>query len=190
MVRARLLCLLFIILTTGCAAPPVEVNDGSMFAAESMRIHPIFTRMKDWTGDGQIDGIEALLEFQDAFGDPTKATGKVIFELFEYRPDEPDAKGVRVVNPWIGSLSNVQDQRVRWNRTSRTYGFQLALDQALTHRAYVLTATFERANAGEGGASVGRFFDRLILEPRKQEPLQRVAPPTTNFAAPSRSPEP
>lgn len=163
------------ILIAGCAAPTPR-GESAMFSAVSMRIHPIFTRMKDWTGDGNDDGIEALLEFQDEFGDPTKAAGKVIFELFEYRPDEPDAKGNRVVNPWIGSLNSASEQRLRWNRTSRTYSFQLALDGASAGRAYVLWATFERDGNG------GRFFDRLILEPRKQEPA-RVAP-TTNLAAP------
>lgn len=162
-----------------------------MFSAASMRIHPIFTRMKDWTGDGNIDGIEALLEFQDAFGDPTKATGTVIFELFEYRPDEPDAKGRRVINPWIGSLDSVEEQRQRWNRTSRTYSFQLAFDGSVAvNRPYVLTATFERQPpAAGGGGGGGRFFDRLILvEPsRQQEPVKRVAP-TTNIAAPTTRP--
>lgn len=175
--RILLICLLAIV--SGCSAPLARDNDfdhRSMFAAASMRIHPIFTRMKDWTGDGKADGIEALLEFQDEFGDPTKAAGRVIFELFDYRPDESDTKGNRVVNPWIGSLNSAAEQRLRWNRTSRTYSFQLALEGASEDRARVLTATFERDGNG------GRFFDRLILEPRKQEPA-RVAP-TTNLAAP------
>jgi hypothetical protein len=155
----------------------------TMFGPAAMRIHPIFTRFKDWSGDGNIDGIEALVEFQDEFGDPTKATGKVIFELFEYRPDEPDTKGDRLLNPWIGSLSDEAEQRERWNRTSRSYSFQLACNGVSTSRTYVLAATFELPSGW-------RFFDRVILEPQKQEPKR--AQPTTlpNFAPGARSPEP
>ena len=47
-----------------------------MFAPVAMRVHPIFTDVKDWTGDGRADGIEALVEFEDQFGDPTKASGE------------------------------------------------------------------------------------------------------------------
>src|SRR5204863_386407 len=130
----------------------------TMFGPKAMRIHPIFTQVKDWTGDGKPDGIEALIEFQDQFDDPTKASGRVIFELFEYRKDFPDPRGVRIANPWIGSLVTLADQRERWNRTSRTYSFQLAMDSIRANRPYVLSATFEQS----GG---GRFFDRVILQP-------------------------
>ena len=72
----------------GCAshAPvPRSPTDAALFAPVSMRIHPIFTQVKDWTGDDKPDGVEALLEFQDQFNDPTKAAGTVIFELYSYR---------------------------------------------------------------------------------------------------------
>ena len=58
-----------------------------------MRIHPIFTQIADWTHSGKPDGIEAQLEFTDQFGDPTKASGKVLFELFSYQNDSPDRAG-------------------------------------------------------------------------------------------------
>ena len=47
-------------------------SDPSLFAATAMRIHPIFSQVKDWTGDGKLDGVEALLEFSDGFGDPNE----------------------------------------------------------------------------------------------------------------------
>ena len=53
--------------------------DAALFGPSAMRIHPIFTRLSDWTGDGVPDGIEALIELQDQFGDPTKASGTIIF---------------------------------------------------------------------------------------------------------------
>jgi hypothetical protein len=60
----------------------------------------------------------------------------------------------------------MDDQRDHWNRTSRTYGFKLALPQINPTRTYVLSATFER----EGG---GRFFDKIVIEapPDLRNPL-------------------
>jgi hypothetical protein len=145
--------------------------DAQLFGPVSMRLHPIFTQIKDWTGDGRPDGVEALIELQDQFGDPTKASGRVVFELFDYQPYNPERRGERVANPWIGYLETLDEQRDRWNRTSRTYSFQLALDQIRANNTYVLTAEFQLS----GG---GRFFDRVILEGRRAEGAS-LFPPTT-----------
>src|ERR1700712_2827317 len=75
-----------ILLLVGCKAfhtYPRDATDAALFGPAAMRIHPIFTQVKDWTGDGHADGIEALIELQDQFGDPTKASGRIIFELYE-----------------------------------------------------------------------------------------------------------
>jgi len=172
-----LLCVL-----AGCSSsltPMRRTSDESaMFGPVSMRVHPIFTQVKDFNGDADTDGIEALVEFQDQFGDPTKASGKIIFELFEYRPYNPDPRGNRLVNPWIGQLTNLDEQRARWNRTSRTYLFQLEYPQVSSHRSYVLTATFD------GGR--GRFFDRIIIEAQTPEGSSNepTTTPATRPAAP------
>lgn len=129
-----------------------------MFRATAMRLHPVFTQIRSWTNGTTPDGIEAMIEFQDQFGEPAKASGDVVFELFQYRKGYPDPRGARVVSPWVATLDTVVAQRVHWNRAGRTYGFQLAFPQINPRTTYVLTATFELA----GG---GRFFDRLILEP-------------------------
>lgn len=162
----RLLLAGTILLLVGCesSAPRTRSQtDALLFGPAAMRIHPIFTQIKDWTGDDKPDGIEALIELQDQFGDPTKASGRVVFELFEYRPYDPDPRGQRLANPWIGALDTIDAQRDRWNRTSRTYGFQLAMDSIRIDRPYVLTATFELSNGG-------RFFDRIILGPHAGNP--------------------
>ena len=157
----------------GCGGPAVSrsPDECRLFAPVSMRIHPIFTQLKDWTGDGVPDGIEALLEFQDQFTDPTKAAGEVVFELYEYRPYTSGQRGERLVNPWLGSLRGVTDQEARWNRTSRTYSFELAYDQVRDDRDYVLAATF---NTGQT-----RFFDQIVLEGRRtpRSPATRPAAP-------------
>lgn len=133
----------------------------SMFNPSSMRLHPTFTQIKNWSGrpDGQPDGIEAELEFSDSFGDPVKAEGSVSFEIYEYRTDSADVKGRRITTPFVGSLLTAEEQRARWNPVTRTYTFRLAYPRLTTSRAYVLHATFE-PKAG------GRFFSRIILQPQ------------------------
>jgi hypothetical protein len=194
-VRRRVcLATLSMILIAGCGSSPTapvprSANDAALFAPISMRIHPIFTQVKDWTGDGRPDGVEALLEFQDQFGDPTKAAGTAVFELYDYRKANVDPRGERVVNPWVGSLQTLPEQQARWNRTSRTYYFQLEYPGIRTDRNYVLTATFNT------GAT--RFFDQIVIEgergPREpREPRERTPstpstrPSTRSFSAAAR----
>lgn len=133
----------------------------SMFNPVSMRLHPTFTRVKAWdpaNTTGRPDGIEAELEFSDEFGDPVKAEGRVIFELYEYRKDAADVRGKRITTPFVGSLLTPDEQRARWNRATRTYSFKLATPALSSNRSYVLTATFE-PKAGN------RFYSRIILQP-------------------------
>jgi len=175
-------------LLTSCDSstnPPRNQTDAALFGPAAMRIHPIFTQVKDWTGDTRSDGVEALVELQDQFGDPTKASGRVIFELFSYRKYDPDPRGERLVNPWIGDLSTLEAQRDRWNRTSRTYVFQLQYDQISDELAYVLTATFELSNGQ-------RFFDRIILQPKEPPGVSKpaTAPSTGPSTAPATGPSP
>jgi hypothetical protein len=157
-------------------------DEAAMFGPVSMRIHPIFTQVKDWTGDGKPDGIEALVEFQDQFGDPTKASGQIIFELFGYRAYHPDPRGERLENPWIGTLSSIEEQRARWNFASRTYLFQLEYPPIRADRNYVLTATYQGPR--------GRFFDRVIIEAQPKQPTSgpTTAPATEPATQPATQP--
>jgi hypothetical protein len=168
----------------GCSTKPFErdTSESPLFGPERMRLHPIFTQVKDWTGDGVPDGIEAEVEFQDKFDDPTKAAGKFLFELFSYRSGFPDPRGERLVNPWVGSLTTLAEQRDHWNRTSRTYSFQLAMPGISPTRSYVLTAMFEH---GDGR----RFFGHVVLnaqqpdQPRRGPGLPTLPVPTTRPGA-------
>jgi hypothetical protein len=171
-----------ILLLIGCESIktyPRDPTDEQLFGPAAMRIHPIFTQVKDWTGDDHPDGVEALIEFQDQFGDPTKASGRVIFELYDYRKHDPDPRGMRVVNPWIGDLSTIDAQQQRWNRTSRTYSFQLEYDQIKAEQSYVLSAEFQ-LNDGR------RFFDQIILEGKQPEPTSN--PTSEPSTAPTTQP--
>jgi hypothetical protein len=139
------------------ALPPGK--NAQIIGPVSIRIHPTFTQVKNWDGDAKPDGIEALLEVLDRWDEPIRATGKVIFELYHYRPGYPDPRGDRLVNPWVVSLATIEEQSARWDRVSRAYKFQLAYPQIEANRTYVLTASFE--------AEGGRLFDQLNLGPER-----------------------
>lgn len=152
------------------AAPTTRTPiDAALFAPTSMRLHPVFTQVRDWTGDGQPDGIEAVVEIQDQFGDPVKASGRILFELYTYRAYNPDPRGQRLANPWEGRLDSIEDQRARWNRVNRAYIFQLAYPDAKASGDYVLGATFELSTGG-------RFFDRTIIEGERKKPGATTGP--------------
>jgi hypothetical protein len=140
-------------------AKPLDMgkNAASIIGPVSVRVHPSFTQVKDWDDDGKPDGVEALLEVRDRWNEPIRATGGVLFELYDYRRGYPDPRGRRLVNPWTASLATVEDQAARWDRVSRAYKFQLAYPQADPDHTYVLTVSFETAG--------GRLFDQLNLGP-------------------------
>jgi len=150
--------MLLLSMTIGCSANRATPGTIDMFAPTGMRIHPIFTQVADLDKDGKPDGIEAQLEFQDQFGDPTKASGQVLFELFDYRRNSPDPRGTRVGGPWMESLAGLDEQHARWNTTLRTYRFDLSYPNIRNDQPYVLTAIFELTSGG-------RFFDQIVLTP-------------------------
>jgi len=167
-----------VVLIVGCAQPVDEdasSTEASLFGPRAMRIHPIFSSIKDWNGDGKPDGFEVFIEFQDRFGDPTKAAGVVMFEVFDYRPGHSEIRGQRLFNPWRGSIQTAADQRARWNRTSRTYAFQLACPTVTTSKSYVLKATFSPI-VGE------RLYDQVVFE--AQEDSSAATRPTTRPRGP------
>lgn len=179
--RGKLLALsgLLLAVLSGCASETVPMRsatDQALFGSVSMHLHPVFTQVRDWNGDTRPDGVEALVELRDQFGDPTKASGTVIFELYEYKPLSPDPRGVRLVGPWEGRLDSIEDQRQHWSRPSRSYTFQLAYPKISASRSYVLTASFELT----GG---GRYFDQMILEGAAGKPDDAPKPAATQDAA-------
>jgi hypothetical protein len=168
----------------GCQQPDLTLRDApeaTLFAPDAMRIHPIFTQYKDFNADGQSDGLEALLEFTDRFGDPTKSAGGVIFELFEFRQASPDPRGDRLAE-WRAPLLTVAEQRRHWDRTSRAYSFPLSFPQLQPGRTYVLSAMFQRTS-GEPR----RFFDRIILEAQAQESTRAPSPQPLRFISTAQS---
>jgi hypothetical protein len=172
---ARFCCLLLALAGASCKQPAAPAQREAAFGPDKLRLHPVFTRIKDWSGDDQPDGIEAMVEFTDTFGDPTKASGRLIFELFEFKTHQPDPRGRRLANPWIGELTSEEAQRERWNRASRTYTFPLELSGIDPGRDYVLTAQYDSPDGR-------RFFDRLIVEARRDSGRRPDTAPATEAA--------
>ena len=150
-----------------------------MFGPTAIRIHPIFTQIKDWAGDTRPDGVEALLEFTDAFGDPTKASGQVIFELYTYRRSSPDPRGQRVGGPWAYTLNSLTAQRRHWKRIGAAYSFQLPFVAIGRKSHYVLTAQWTPIRGD-------RMFDQIVLVPPEAE--DRPLPTEEPSRAPSTRP--
>jgi hypothetical protein len=156
-----------VLLVAGCAdtgdmpAGPRE----DLFAARAVKIHPVFTRITDWTGDGKLDGIDALVELRDQFGDTTKGAGTFTFELFEVRQDRPDGKGRRVSDPWHAEVITPDQQRARWSKTSRCYTFRLQSSEA-SKGSHMLAVTYAPAGGGP------RSFDQVVLTARATEDLE------------------
>lgn len=175
MLRTLFGMLLLMFVVAGCGSQPRWQPDDepNLFAPAAMRIHPVFTQLRDWTDDGKPDGVDVLIEFQDRFGDPAKAAGNVVFEIYSYRPGFADPRGQRLVPPFLASIENVANQRDHWNRTSRCYSFQLAWPAVNPGGTYVLTAAFDVAGDR-------RFTDRLVIEPPAMEiPREQPQEPAT-----------
>jgi hypothetical protein len=167
---ATVLTLLGALLAACSSGPrPRTAEEAKLFGPKSLRVHPTFTRVKDWTGDGRPDGIEAVVELQDEFGEPTRATGSVMFELYQYRPTHPDVRGRRIPEVWVWPLARRNEQVAHWSRALRAYSFKIPLDPGRT--PLVLEATFNLSD------DRGRLTNQIVLEPA--EPTPPLAPPTT-----------
>ncbi|MGC4030835.1 MAG: hypothetical protein QM754_03675 [Tepidisphaeraceae bacterium] len=163
----------------GCAGrqtPPVPKpsQEAEFFAPSAMKLSPVFTKVSDFDGDHDPDGVEAVVELQDRFGDPTKAAGRILFQIYRFAPANPDPRGDRIAGPYEGRIDSAADQKARWSRVNRAYIFQLGFPLAALDKDYVLEATFEAADGQ-------RLFDRLVIEGdhTKPGPTTGPAPLTT-----------
>lgn len=164
------------VVCAGCESAP-KIKPDSAFGPTHVRIHPSFTQVKDWTGDGKLDGVEVVVELLDDFDEPVRAPGTMTFELFKYLKNEPNPAGARVANPWIGSLLTRDDQAAHWSPALRAYTFQLAYPKVGSGQSYVLSVMFE-APGGASQPSGGRLFNQVVLEPlhEKNSNKRRVRP--------------
>jgi hypothetical protein len=159
----RTLCLLLLpLLLPACDSSPKITREES-FGPAKVRLHPTFTQVRDWTTDGKPDGVEAVVELLDSFGDPTRGSGTFVFEVYDYRPNDPNPANKRLGEPWIVKLETRDDQQAKWSPALRAYTFQLP-GKLRKDKTYVLDVTFETAG-GANRPGGGRLFDRLVIEP-------------------------
>ena len=188
----RLILLALALLLASCASPPRSRSalDQQMFGPATIRLHPTFTQVRNWTGGTKPDGVEATLEIDDQFGEPTRATGRVMFELYNYAAEYTDTvRGRRIGGPWIADLNTRDQQQEHWNSALRSYTFQLHDPEVTKDRYYVLTAQFDLngqvATSQPPSATsrpAGRLFSQLIIPPETE------GKPRVHYHAPTRTP--
>src|SRR4051812_12404338 len=154
--------LLLCCLGWGCESSPTIAREEA-FGPSEVRLHPTFTQVKDWTGDGKPDGIEAVVELLDSFHEPTRGSGTFVFEAYEFRQNDPNPANKRLGDPWIVKLETREDQDAKWNTALRAYTFQLP-GKFRPSQTYVLDVRFE-TTGGANKPGGGRLFDRLVIEP-------------------------
>ncbi len=138
-----------ILLAVGCAGP-----QGPLYTAQERRqllagivadrivVQP-FTHPVSFDDDPIPDGIEAVVSALDKQGEPTKISGRIVFELYTYRRASADPKGTQV-QTWQLGLASDKDQQTYWNHTTRMYEFPLRVDVAAMpkSRKFVLLARY------------------------------------------------
>src|SRR4051794_11788059 len=99
----RLLLLLVPLLIPACDSSPKIAREES-FGPAKVRLQPTFTQIKDWTGDGKPDGVEAVVELLDSFDEPTRGSGTFVFEIYDFRQNDPNPANKRLGEPWVVKL--------------------------------------------------------------------------------------
>lgn len=128
------------------------------YSPRSIKILP-FTKPRAFDMKDDIpDGIAVSLRPMDAQGDPAKAYGTFMFELYSYRTAAGDRKG-QLLQTWSQPILDPDDQRKFWERVTSTYEFQLdwAGSPIPPQMKYVLVASFQAPGSE-------RLFDEFEFE--------------------------
>lgn len=117
-----------------------------------------FTKVRSFDDDIIPDGLAVSLRPLDGAGDPVKAYGSFLFELYAYRPATATHRGERLQS-WTQTIRTPEDQRRFWERVTSTYEFQLAWEgnPLPNNEKYLLAASFEAPGAE-------RLFDEYEFE--------------------------
>ncbi len=132
---------------------PAPIN---LTLPKTIKIHE-FTTTRTFDEFGGIPGIDARVEALDAFGDTTKAFGDFHFELYKFKPNTADSKGLRL-GVWEEKLLDPKVNRTHWDEINRAYQFKLKCDKDCglgVGDKYVLIVTFSSP-----------FSNRLFSKPK------------------------
>jgi len=115
----------------------------SLMLPEQIEVLP-FTKITSFDEDNVPDGILAVVQPVDRFGDPVKAVGYFYFELWTYQDASGERKGERLAY-WDRALTSADDVRLYWTH-ARMFEFQLAwtrgLEAVQPNRKYILAVSY------------------------------------------------
>ncbi|MBN2563229.1 MAG: hypothetical protein JXQ75_20090 [Phycisphaerae bacterium] len=109
---------------SGTTEGPTTEELIAFYSPKSIKILP-FSKPRSFDDDAIPDGIAVSLRPLDGAGDPVKAYGTFIFELYACRPASGDHRG-ELLRTWIQPVVDLEDQKQFWERVTATYEFQLS----------------------------------------------------------------
>ena len=140
-----------IIFACGCQQPKViEGGEGptvdelvKFYSPTAIKILP-FTKPRSFDDDAIPDGVAVSLRPLDSAGDPVKAYGTFIFELYAFKPAVSSHRGELLQN-WTQPVVTLADQKRFWERVTSTYEFQLSWEgkPIPPDSRYILAASFQ-----------------------------------------------
>jgi hypothetical protein len=154
-----------LLVQSGCPRSDIaEVADGPskdkllvFYSPRSVKIRP-FTKPASFDDDAIPDGIDVFLQPADDDGDPVKAIGTFIFELYSHRSAAGDDRGERL-QTWRQPVLDAEQRRQFWNHVISMYQFQLSWEgkPIPPQQKYVLTVSFQAPGSE-------RLFDEYEFE--------------------------
>ncbi len=129
----------------------------TFYSPQAIKILP-FTKPRSFDEDLVPDGLGVSLRALDSTGDPTKAIGTFMFELYAYRPASQNRRGA-LLQHWTQHVGP-DDQPQFWERITGSYEFQLSWEGSPIppQKKYILAATFQ------AGPGVDRLFHEYEFE--------------------------
>ncbi|MEK6643780.1 MAG: hypothetical protein AABZ08_07705 [Planctomycetota bacterium] len=139
------------------------------YSPTAIRILP-FTKPRSFDEDTIPDGVSVSLRPLDSAGDPVKAYGVFIFELYGYKAALGNHRG-EMIQQWTQPVLGPDAQKRFWERVTSTYEFQLSWEgkPLPVESRYILVASFQSRGAT-------RLFDEYQFEfrPNKEEIINAV----------------
>lgn len=160
---------------SGSADGPDAEELAAYYSPRSIAILP-FTKPRSFDDDVIPDGLGVSLRPLDSAGDPVKAYGTFLFELYAFRPAISHHRG-ELLQTWDQTIRDVEDQKRFWERVTSTYEFQLSWEGAPLSpgQRFILVASFQAPGSE-------RLFDEYEFEFRVVreeiiEALSQQSPP-------------
>lgn len=169
-----------VLFVTGCPRGDVpEISEGptteqliDYYSPRRIKILE-FTKPRSFDDDAIPDGIGVSLRPLDGAGDPVKAYGTFIFELYAYRPASGSPRG-QLLQTWTQPVVSLDDQKRFWERVTSTYEFQLSWEgqPVPPQKKYILAVSFQAPGSK-------RLYDEYAFEfrVRREEILNALAEP-------------